>query len=134
MTARAMAKISPSRLIDDHLGQAIRARRKALGLSQTALGERLGLSFQQIQKYERGANRISASALYRLSEVLQCPLVAFFEGLPQAMGAAVDDPLSELGRMLLEADNGFELAGLYLALRPDYRKALLATGRALSQS
>lgn len=68
--------------IDTHVGQRLRARRKILSLSQTALGEAIGLTFQQIQKYERGANRIGASRLFELSEVLDVPVSYFFDDLP----------------------------------------------------
>lgn len=67
--------------IDQFLGERVRVRRKKLGLSQTALGKLVGLSFQQIQKYEQGANRIPASKLYELAEVLQVPVSFFYEGV-----------------------------------------------------
>lgn len=70
--------------IDVHVGQRLRARRVMLGLSQEKLAEALGLTFQQIQKYERGSNRISASRLYHLSRVVDAPVSFFFEDLPTA--------------------------------------------------
>lgn len=69
--------------IDVHLGIRIRARRVALGISQQKLGELLGLTFQQIQKYERGANRVGASRLWDLSRVLETPISFFFEDMPE---------------------------------------------------
>ncbi len=69
--------------IDTHVGKRLRIRRKMLSLSQTMLGESIGLTFQQIQKYERGANRIGASRLFELSEVLDVPVSYFFDDLPQ---------------------------------------------------
>ena len=68
--------------IDTHVGQHLRLRRKILSLSQTVLGEAIGLTFQQIQKYERGANRIGASRLFELSEVLDVPVSYFFDDMP----------------------------------------------------
>ena len=68
--------------VDIHVGDRLRFRRKLLGLSQTALGESLGVKFQQIQKYENGANRISASRLYQAASVLDVPISFFFEELP----------------------------------------------------
>ena len=68
--------------IDVHVGKRVRIRRRLLGLSQTDLGNAVGLTFQQIQKYERGANRISASVLFRLSEVLDVPVSFFFDDMP----------------------------------------------------
>jgi transcriptional regulator with XRE-family HTH domain len=68
--------------IDIHVGQKLRLRRTLLGLSQEKLGEAVGITFQQLQKYERGANRISASRLFNLSQVLGVPVTYFFEDLP----------------------------------------------------
>jgi transcriptional regulator with XRE-family HTH domain len=68
--------------IDVHVGARVRLRRTLLGLTQASLGERLGLTFQQVQKYERGANRISASKLYALSGILDVPVSFFFDDLP----------------------------------------------------
>jgi len=69
--------------VDKHVGARLRQRRKVLGLSQEKLAEGLKLTFQQVQKYERGANRVSASKLYDASHVLGVPVSYFFEGLPQ---------------------------------------------------
>jgi transcriptional regulator with XRE-family HTH domain len=69
-------------LIDIHVGQRLRLRRTLLGFSQETLGEAVGITFQQLQKYERGANRISASRLFNLSQVLGVPVTFFFEDLP----------------------------------------------------
>jgi len=67
--------------IDIHVGAKIRVRRKQLGISQTGLADTLGLTFQQVQKYERGANRVSASMLFKTSQKLEAPVSYFFEGL-----------------------------------------------------
>ena len=67
--------------IDIHVGSRIRLRRQLLKMSQEKLGDELGVTFQQVQKYERGANRVGASRLYRLSRVLSVPVQFFFEGL-----------------------------------------------------
>lgn len=72
-----------SNKVDSHVGARLRRRRILLGLSQEKLAESLGLSFQQIQKYERGGNRIGASRLYELSEILNVPVSFFFEGIEQ---------------------------------------------------
>lgn len=68
--------------IDIHVGMRVRLRRTLLGMSQEKLGERIGLTFQQIQKYERGANRVGASRLYDLSRVLEVPVGFFFDDMP----------------------------------------------------
>ena len=66
--------------IDIHVGRRVRERRRALGVTQEKLGEALQLTFQQVQKYERGANRISASKLYEVAQVLRVPVAWFFDG------------------------------------------------------
>ena len=68
--------------VDIHVGAKVREQRKAKGLSQGELGDSLGLTFQQIQKYERGANRIGASRLYQLSCILGVPVSYFFDSMP----------------------------------------------------
>lgn len=74
--------------IDNHVGQRLRLRRQELGQSQTAVADQLEVTFQQVQKYERGMNRISASRLHDLCGILNVPVEYFFEGLE----ANVDDP------------------------------------------
>ncbi len=74
--------------IDAHVGSRVRQRRMLLGMSQERLGKAVGLTFQQIQKYERGINRIGASRLFTLSKVLSVPIMFFFEEMPRALAAA----------------------------------------------
>jgi transcriptional regulator with XRE-family HTH domain len=74
--------------IDKHVGHRIRLRRMMLGMSQGTLGTALGLTFQQVQKYEKGANRVGASRLQQISETLQVPVAFFFEGAPSLPGRA----------------------------------------------
>jgi transcriptional regulator with XRE-family HTH domain len=71
---------------DKHVGSRLRMRRLMLGMSQTDVADALGLTFQQLQKYEKGSNRISASRLQHLSQILQVPVPFFFEGAPAASG------------------------------------------------
>ena len=66
--------------VDSHVGARIRARRVEMSMSQTNVADRLGLTFQQVQKYERGYNRVSASRLYDLTEILDVDIAYFFEG------------------------------------------------------
>jgi len=68
--------------IDVHVGRRVRMRRMMLGMSQEKLNDALGITFQQVQKYEKGTNRISAGRLQRTAEVLQVLVPFFFEGLP----------------------------------------------------
>lgn len=73
--------------IDVHVGSRVRLRRTLLGMSQERLGEALGLTFQQVQKYERGVNRVGASRLYDLSRVLDVPISFFFDDMPMGGGS-----------------------------------------------
>jgi transcriptional regulator with XRE-family HTH domain len=72
--------------IDKHVGSRVRMRRMMLGMSQEKLGDALGLTFQQVQKYEKGTNRIGASRLQQISLILQVPVSFFFEGAPPPPG------------------------------------------------
>src|SRR5499427_7065986 len=72
--------------IDKHVGGRVRMRRMMLGMSQSTLADGLGLTFQQVQKYEKGTNRIGASRLQHISHILQIPVPFFFEGAPQLPG------------------------------------------------
>ena len=72
--------------IDKHVGSRVRMRRLMLDMSQTNLADALGLTFQQVQKYEKGTNRIGASRLQQISQILQVPVPFFFEGAPAASG------------------------------------------------
>src|ERR1700693_3559843 len=74
--------------IDIHVGSRIRLRRTLLGMSQERLGEALGLTFQQVQKYERGVNRVGASRLFDLSRVLDVPISFFFDDMPDSLTAS----------------------------------------------
>src|ERR1700716_2274295 len=73
--------------IDTHVGSRLRMRRMRLSMSQEKLGDALGITFQQVQKYEKGMNRISASRLQQISNILQVPVAFWFEGAPGAPGA-----------------------------------------------
>ncbi len=79
------AGISP---IDAHVGARLRQCRRLLGMSQTTLGDALGLSFQQVQKYENGTNRITAGRLFALSQMLDVPVEYFFDDMPAEVAAS----------------------------------------------
>jgi transcriptional regulator with XRE-family HTH domain len=72
--------------VDKHVGSRVRMRRMMLGMSQAKLGDALGLTFQQVQKYEKGTNRMGASRLQHISHILQIPVPFFFEGAPHLPG------------------------------------------------
>jgi transcriptional regulator with XRE-family HTH domain len=74
--------------VDKYVGSRVRMRRIMLGMSQEKLGEALGLTFQQVQKYEKGTNRVGASRIQQISEILQVPVSFLFEGGPSGIGSA----------------------------------------------
>jgi transcriptional regulator with XRE-family HTH domain len=98
--------------VDLYVGARLRIRRKVLGLSQTQLADALGITFQQIQKYERGANRISASKLYEAARLLQSPVSYFFEGLDET-AQGEDDGFAQRMTQFVATPEGLELAGLF---------------------
>jgi transcriptional regulator with XRE-family HTH domain len=86
--------------VDVHVGSRVRLRRTMLGMSQEKLGEAIGLTFQQVQKYERGANRIGASRLFELSRVLDVPVSFFFDDMPTDAAARAARAQGEDGEPL----------------------------------
>lgn len=116
--------------IDVHVGQRMRMRREFLGISQGRLGRHLGLTFSQVQKYEKGANRIGAGRLYLIADFLDVPVQFFFEGLREAQ--AVPQNGVRLGR------RGEELAQLEQAFLSiddgDTRRSVVALVRSLAGS
>ena len=114
-----LAKKAPNPT-DKHVGARVRMRRMMLGMSQEKLGDALGLTFQQVQKYEKGANRIGASRLQHLASILQVPVPFFFEGLP-----AADEPKSHAASLphsavfeFLATNDGVRLARAFTRI-PD---------------
>jgi transcriptional regulator with XRE-family HTH domain len=81
--------------IDTHVGKRLRSRRTLLGMSQEKLGEAVGVTFQQIQKYERGLNRIGSSRLYEFARVLSNPVSYFFDGIEEVVGEAEVKSISD---------------------------------------
>ena len=93
--------------VDRHVGARVRVRRNMVGLSQTELAQALGITFQQVQKYEKGTNRIGAGRLYRVAEVLRVPVQWFFKGLPAGSGSGpphrqVDENAARVTAFLLD--------------------------------
>jgi transcriptional regulator with XRE-family HTH domain len=125
---------SPSS-IDKHVGTRVRARRQIVGLSQERLGDALGVTFQQVQKYEKGTNRISASRLQQIAGLLGVPVAYFFEGAPGAPQSA--DPSS--GELLVDKDGAELLRAFNAVSDEDMRRAIIslataAAGRAKAQT
>jgi transcriptional regulator with XRE-family HTH domain len=105
--------------IDKHVGSRVRMRRKMLAMSQTQLADALGLTFQQVQKYEKGTNRMGASRLQQMSDILQVPVEFFFEGAPNASaphgsnGSALS--MVEIDDFVSNSD-GLRLIGAFLRI------------------
>ena len=93
--------------IDVHVGSRIRLRRTLLGMSQERLGEALGLTFQQVQKYERGVNRVGASRLFDLSRVLDVPISFFFDDMPDSLTQAFGAPAARRATGFSESSDSF---------------------------
>jgi transcriptional regulator with XRE-family HTH domain len=128
--ARRRSTARDATSVDSHVGERVRARRLELGMSQTALAEAVGITFQQIQKYENGANRVSASRLWQFAAVLGVPVDFFFDGLgknelPAAIARRLDserrDAVPRDG--MIDADT-VELARRIAKLDPAMRKKL----------
>ena len=118
----------------------MRMRRKSLGLSQTQLAESIGITFQQLQKYERGSNRVSASKLYGIAVTLQASVAWFFEGLSVVdLANATDDQLQDerrtksLQRFMMSSE-GIELATLVPKIPLHQRRQILALAKTLGDS
>ncbi len=128
--------------VDVHVGGRLRIRRTLLGMTQTSLGDAIGLTFQQVQKYERGVNRIGSSRLYDLARVLDVPVNFFFDEMPKAIasksgagssgasdGAEVFDPDIVSKRETLELVRAY-----YKIENPQVRKRLFEMVKALGKS
>ncbi len=106
-----------SNAVDAHVGERVRMRRKLLGVSQDQLADSLGLTFQQVQKYERGANRISASKLFHIAEILTVDVSYFFDGLPDPIEGGEPDGavahVHEVMQTFLQTSEGVELAEIF---------------------
>jgi len=111
--------------VDAHVGARLRARRTVLGMSQERLGEALGLTFQQVQKYERGTNRISASRLYELSLVLDVPVGFFYEDYAPLADAGRAAPAAGYAAAALQREALELMSVLQRIADPESRRKLL---------
>jgi transcriptional regulator with XRE-family HTH domain len=126
--------------VDAHVGSRVRLRRMLLGMSQERLGESMGLTFQQVQKYEKGVNRIGASRLFQISKILDVPVQFFFEEAPnlgngkQLHGMA--EPESEAFILeFLNSREGLELNRAFVKIGDaKVRKSIVDLVRALSSN
>ncbi|UWR34362.1 helix-turn-helix domain-containing protein [Sulfitobacter sp. W027] len=118
-------------VVDVHVGKRIRQRRWLTGMTQQKLAELVGIKFQQIQKYETGANRVSASRLWDIADALGVPVSFFFEGLKDE---AVDGsaPIDGLPADLMADKEAMELVRSYYAIPENQRRRLFELARVLS--
>jgi transcriptional regulator with XRE-family HTH domain len=117
--------------VDVHVGKRVRHRRWMVGMTQQQLAEKVGIKFQQIQKYETGMNRVSASRLWDIAEALSVPVAFFFEGL----GATEAEPAAAAvpGDILADKE-ALELVRSYYAIPENQRRRLFDLARVLSDA
>ena len=115
--------------VDVHVGQRVRQRRWMIGITQQQLAERVGIKFQQIQKYETGTNRISSSRLWDIAAVLEVPVSFFFDGLE---GQAIDS--REARGDILTDKEALELVRAYYTIPEAQRRRLFDLARVLSDA
>ncbi|WP_303831577.1 helix-turn-helix domain-containing protein [Asticcacaulis taihuensis] len=129
-----MAKAATPHPIDAYVGARLRIRRKSLGLSQQALADALGLTFQQVQKYERAGNRVSASKLHEMAKVLKVPVAYFFEGFEENDGTNLTTSATEQSvNAFLVTTEGLDLARLFPRIASGrIRRKILELVRALA--
>ena len=123
--------------VDQHVGSRVRLRRMLLGMSQERLGESMGLTFQQVQKYEKGVNRIGASRLFQISKILDVPVQFFFEEAPHVeprTSPGLAEPDTEAFILeFLNSREGLELNRAFVKIAdPKVRKSVVDLVRALS--
>jgi transcriptional regulator with XRE-family HTH domain len=116
--------------IESLIGERIRFRRIQVGISQEQLGKALGVTFQQIQKYEKGANRVSAGRLVRIAEVLECNVMLFFEGLD-----LIDAPTSTPFSQFLSTKDGVAIVEAMLKIRTqELRRTVIDIAEKLAEA
>lgn len=121
--------------IDTHVGQRLRLRRTMAGMSQERLGESIGVSFQMVQKYERGDCRVGASRLMKISSALGVPVAFFFDGFTGSVpaGLSVAEEKKALDDKLFQAKESIDLLKAYYALPESVRKHVLAMIKGLDK-
>ncbi len=122
--------------VDVHVGKRIRHRRWMVGMTQQQLGEAVGIKFQQIQKYETGMNRVSASRLWDIADALDVSVSFFFEGYEEGKtdtSASTDKSGSKTGDLLADKE-ALELVRSYYAMPENQRRKLFDLARVLSDA
>jgi transcriptional regulator with XRE-family HTH domain len=121
--------------IDKHVGARVRMRRMMLKMSQTKLGEALGLTFQQVQKYEKGINRIGAGRLPAVASILQVPIEFFFEGAPQSFPSKRKEAPPDYVRDFLSTKDGLTLTKAFTQIkRPAVRHQFVLLAQELASA
>ncbi|MCE0504173.1 MULTISPECIES: helix-turn-helix domain-containing protein [unclassified Roseivivax] len=120
--------------VDVHVGKRIRHRRWLVGMTQQQLAEKVGIKFQQIQKYETGANRVSASRLWDIAEALSIQVSFFFEGIdePEGEAPAAEDIGQSVPKDILGDKEALDLVRSYYAIPENQRRRLFELARVLS--
>ena len=121
--------------VDVHVGTRVRLRRQVLKMSQEKLGDQLGVTFQQVQKYERGANRIGASRLWKISDVLNVPINFFFDGLNDqaAQGEFAENDQMPIVYDFINSPDGVALAKAVSQIKSKaVRRQILELARSLA--
>jgi transcriptional regulator with XRE-family HTH domain len=120
--------------VDRRLGQRVRTRRLEIGMSQERLAELLGVTFQQVQKYEKGVNRIAASRLFDISAALDMSIARFFEGITSGrVAAGVADPADDYIHDALATPEGAQLIALFASIKNSkVRRRVLELVKALA--
>eukprot|EP00211_Chloroparvula_japonica_P013469 CAMPEP_0119120748 /NCGR_PEP_ID=MMETSP1310-20130426/1666_1 /TAXON_ID=464262 /ORGANISM="Genus nov. species nov., Strain RCC2339" /LENGTH=125 /DNA_ID=CAMNT_0007110251 /DNA_START=76 /DNA_END=453 /DNA_ORIENTATION=+ len=118
--------------VDVHVGKRIRHRRWLVGMTQQQLAESVGIKFQQIQKYETGMNRVSASRLWDIASSLSVPVSFFFEGLDAEAQTASPEPSAEVPLDILKDKEALDLIRSYYAIPETQRRRLFELARVLS--
>ena len=117
--------------VDVHVGKRVRHRRWMLGMTQQQLAEKVGIKFQQIQKYETGMNRVSASRLWDIADALDVPVAFFFEGIEETDASAAGRVRAVQGDILADRE-ALELVRSYYAIPENQRRRLFELARVLS--
>ncbi len=118
--------------VDVHVGKRIRHRRWLVGMTQQQLAERVGIKFQQIQKYETGANRVSASRLWDIADSLEVPVAFFFDGIEEAQQEEAQQASEAVPADLLGDKEALDLIRSYYAIPENQRRRLFELARVLS--
>ncbi|WP_323766761.1 helix-turn-helix transcriptional regulator [Marinovum sp.] len=118
--------------VDVHVGKRVRHRRWLVGMTQQQLAEHVGIKFQQIQKYETGANRVSASRLWDIADALDVPVSFFFEGIDAGETEAAQGAVSSVPADLLGDKEALDLVRSYYAIPENQRRRLFELARVLS--